>query len=329
MKRTLHNLSLLLCLAAAVLASSCVYEDEVPCPCGVRFVYDMNMEFADAFAAQVDDVTLLIFDAEGRYLDTRTAQGLLGRAGGSRIELGDLPPGTYRLLAWAGLCNEAAPYALLPAPLVPGETTLNQVMLRLEGVRQGEHGAPLADVWHGLLTDFTVTGHSPAEGTIRLTKDTNRFRILVQTAGQAMRAADYCLGISAANACLGWDNRPGATPDAEVVYRPYVQAEAAIEDEAGGTAVTALTAEMATLRLMADGQQRFTVENTARGETLMDIDLIRYLDLMRLDEHAAMPLQEFLDRENTWNIILLMGTDGTLLTIQINAWILVLNQTEL
>ncbi len=248
MKRTLHNLSLLLCLAAAVLASSCVYEDEVPCPCGVRLVYDMNMEFADAFAAQVDDVTLLIFDAEGRYLDTRTAQGLLGRAGGSRMELGDLPPGTYRLLAWAGLCNEAAPYALLPAPLVPGETTLSQVMLRLEGVRQGEHGAPLADVWHGLLTDFTVT---------------------------------------------------------------------------------ALTAEMATLRLMADGQQRFTVENIARGETLMDIDLIRYLDLMRLDEHAAMPLQEFLDRENTWNIILLMGTDGTLLTIQINAWILVLNQTEL
>lgn len=329
MKRTLHNLSLLLCLAAAVLASSCVYEDEVPCPCGVRFVYDMNMEFADAFAAQVDDVTLLIFDAEGRYLDTRTAQGLLGRAGGSRMELGDLPPGTYRLLAWAGLCNEAAPYALLPAPLVPGETTLSQLMLRLEGVRQGEHGAPLADVWHGLLTDFTVTGHSPAEGTIRLTKDTNRFRILVQTAGQAMHAADYRLGITAANACLGWDNRPVATPDAEVVYRPYVQAEAAIEDEAGGTAVTALTAEMATLRLMADGQQRFTVENTARGETLMDIDLIRYLDLMRLDEHAAMPLQEFLDRENTWNIILLMGTDGTLLTIQINAWVLVLNQTEL
>lgn len=328
MKRTLHNLSLLFCLAVAVLAS-CVYEDEVPCPCGVRLVYDMNMEFADAFSAQVDDVTLLIFDAEGRYLDTRTAQGLLGRAGGSRMELGDLPVGTYQLLAWAGLCNEAAPYALLPAPPVPGETTLSQLMLRLEGLERGEYGEPLTDVWHGLLTDFTVTGHSPAEGTIRLTKDTNRFRILVQTVGQAMHAADYRLGISAANACLGWDNRPTATPDAEVVYRPYVQTEEVIEDAEGGTAVTALAAEMATLRLMADGQQRFTVENTARGETVMDIDLIRYLDLMRLDEHAAMPLQEFLDRENTWNIILLMGSDGHLLTIQINAWILVLNQTEL
>ena len=242
MKRTLHNLSLLFCLAVAVLAS-CVYEDEVPCPCGVRLVYDMNMEFADAFSAQVDDVTLLIFDAEGRYLDTRTAQGLLGRAGGSRMELGDLPVGTYQLLAWAGLCNEAAPYALLPAPPVPGETTLSQLMLRLEGLERGEYGEPLTDVWHGLLTDFTVTGHSPAEGTIRLTKDTNRFRILVQTAGQAMHAADYRLGISAANACLGWDNRP--TQGAEVVYRPYVQTEEAIEDAEGGTAVTALAAEMA------------------------------------------------------------------------------------
>ena len=62
---------------------------------------------------------------------------------------------------------------------------------------------------------------------------------------------------------------------------------------------------------------------------LIDIDLIRFLELMRLDEHADMPLQEFLDRESTWNIILLTGSDGTLLTIQINAWTMVFNNTEL
>lgn len=48
-----------LCFSLMGILNSCIYEDEVVCPCEVRFVYDYNMEFADAFPSQVNDVTLL------------------------------------------------------------------------------------------------------------------------------------------------------------------------------------------------------------------------------------------------------------------------------
>ena len=53
--------------------SSCgmIYEDEGDCNtyCDVRFVYDRNMEFADAFASKVEAVDLYVFDADGKRVE--------------------------------------------------------------------------------------------------------------------------------------------------------------------------------------------------------------------------------------------------------------------
>ncbi len=50
-------------MAGASLFSSCesIYEDLDPCPQGLRlrFVYDYNMEFANAFPSQVECLTVL------------------------------------------------------------------------------------------------------------------------------------------------------------------------------------------------------------------------------------------------------------------------------
>ena len=59
--------------------SSCesIYEDLSPCPHGVslRFIYDYNMEYANAFPKKVDCLTLLIYDGKGDYVGTRTVMG--------------------------------------------------------------------------------------------------------------------------------------------------------------------------------------------------------------------------------------------------------------
>ena len=59
--------------------SSCerIYEDLAPCPHGVslRFIYDYNMEYANAFAKKVDCLTLLVYDENGNYVDTRIVTG--------------------------------------------------------------------------------------------------------------------------------------------------------------------------------------------------------------------------------------------------------------
>ncbi len=65
-------------LAAAPIISalpSCesIYDDLPPCDHGVslRFVYDYNMEYADAFPSKVDCLTLLVYDADGESVTVR------------------------------------------------------------------------------------------------------------------------------------------------------------------------------------------------------------------------------------------------------------------
>jgi len=57
-----------------VSLSSCekIYDDLEACPHGValRFVYDYNMEYANAFPKQVDCMTLYVYDKENRYVAT-------------------------------------------------------------------------------------------------------------------------------------------------------------------------------------------------------------------------------------------------------------------
>ncbi|THG52729.1 hypothetical protein E5981_19210, partial [Bacteroides faecichinchillae] len=59
--------------------SSCerIYDDLAPCPYGVslRFVYDYNMLYANAFPSSVDCLTLYIYDGNGNYVDTKIVTG--------------------------------------------------------------------------------------------------------------------------------------------------------------------------------------------------------------------------------------------------------------
>ncbi len=57
------------------LASCDSFNEQLePCPQGarLRFVYDYNMEFANAFPSQVDCLTLLVYDKDGNYVTTFT-----------------------------------------------------------------------------------------------------------------------------------------------------------------------------------------------------------------------------------------------------------------
>ena len=56
------------CLLLLLVLFSCTSIDETlpECRLYVRFRYDYNMEFADAFHAQVDKVELYVFDKNGK-----------------------------------------------------------------------------------------------------------------------------------------------------------------------------------------------------------------------------------------------------------------------
>ena len=66
---------------------------------------------------------------------------------------------------------------------------------------------------------------------------------------------------------------------------------------------------------------------------MFNIDLVKYLEMMRLDKYKDMSLQEYLDRENNYQIILLIGRDRNnaevVLSLQINRWRIVFNDNDL
>ena len=113
-----------LCVASMNFAfSSCekIYEDLDPCAHGVslRFIYDYNMEFANAFPKKVDCLTLYIYGEEGNHVGTRVVTGPELRDEGFRMTL-DLEPGNYTggwlagkvLFPWYGHRNRAASIAM-------------------------------------------------------------------------------------------------------------------------------------------------------------------------------------------------------------------------
>lgn len=316
------------------LLASCVYEDEKQCPCEVRFVYDYNMEFADAFPQQVGDVKLFIFDSEGKFVSLCQEQDRRPGAG-YRMPL-YLPAGKYQLVAWAGTAADKSCYNLTDRNLIPGVSTLQDLQLTMnsEGTTCSRQ---LADLWHGHLTNFEVSPYEPTLATIPLVKNTNRFKILLQDAnGQPLPKEDYSFAITDANYSFDYAN--ALLPVPTMTYHPYLMQETVIENDAPDSAeessdISVLLAEMNTLRLMEDREPSFVVRNEQTGKTIFDINLNKYLDLMRLSSYAEMPLQEFLDRENTWNVILVVGQAPggaqMMISIQINAWRLIFNETDL
>ena len=64
----------------------------------VRFEYTHNMKFADAFAHEVNVVTLYLLDVDGKVVWQRTEQGESLAADDYAMTI-DVEPGEYELLA--------------------------------------------------------------------------------------------------------------------------------------------------------------------------------------------------------------------------------------
>lgn len=331
-----------LCLLVLLFVlTSCIYEDETACPIEVRFVYDRNMEYADAFSSQVDDVTLFIFDEQEVFLKAVHEEGDALHSD-NKMDL-DLLPGVYHLVAWCGLSKDEDVVYIVNHRLVPGVSTIDEAGFKLDCTGRSSWRHELSNLYHGMVRDFKVAVDAPSQATISLTQDVNRVKVMLQRYS-ATRATvtDYTVSLKTANHQLGYDN--SVQPCETLDYRPYdIQAET-IENAAGndseentgtrasGNDLQVVTAELATLRLTPDNETRFIV-GTQGGQQLLDIDMVRFIDIMRLEQYGNMPLQEYLDRENVWHVVLFVSEthngSPVMVSMKINDWTYVFNHTDL
>ena len=78
LKNLIHYfcLSLFLVTGSLFVTSCNIFDEDLPeCRLYVKFKYDYNMLFTDAFHTQVDKVELYVFDKEGKFLFMQSEEG--------------------------------------------------------------------------------------------------------------------------------------------------------------------------------------------------------------------------------------------------------------
>lgn len=289
--------------------TSCIRDNLEECPqaYSVCFRYDYNMEFADRFADEVENLSVYVFDAGGKYLRTFSDEGEALRKPGYRLPL-PLDPGKYRLVAWAGLKEESFRPSVMQAGISGPEDLIISLQCNDEGVVV--HDKPLAPLWQAMQETVTV----PRPGaeridTLGLIKDTNTIRVILQRRdGAAIHAADYGFSILSphGNGRLAFDN---ALLDCRpLVYRPYLQTEGTDGKDSGdATGVSNVIAELSLSRLLEDDAMRLHITDASGDATLVDIPLVEYLLLTQREQDGRIRSdQEYLDRQDSYTITLFL-----------------------
>ncbi len=113
MKKSIQALFTLYALAVGSVLSSCdsmIYDDQGDCSVHYRvpFTYTMNVLDADAFASQVNSVTLYVYDRQGTLVLQKTESGEALKAPDYAMDV-ELKPGQYSMLAWGEGTPNATP----------------------------------------------------------------------------------------------------------------------------------------------------------------------------------------------------------------------------
>ncbi len=327
----------LVCLTLCGCESSFLFDGEGNCDepqpgevtYKVRFIYDYNMNYADAFAEQVSCVTLYVVDSSGNIVWQKTEDSEAVKEAGYEMQV-DVAPGTYSLVAWCGERDKGS-FSVNEGSLM---TDLQCTMTRERTAEGSATSAVNLDRWfHGYLE---AQNFPDTEGehtyTVSLVKDTNIFHIVLRhESGAAVDADDYEFTITADNGLMDWDN--SLLPDEDITYSPWdTYTEGATEPyDTRATTAGDGVADLTTARMVKGNEPWLTVTRRADGDVLFSRELTDYLLLIKGNYSQQMGDQEFLDREDEWEIVLLLDEENYWLptVIYINSWRVVLQNTGL
>ena len=322
-------------MLATVALSSCerIFEDLDPCPHGVslRFVYDYNMEFANAFPKQVDCLTLYIYDDKDNYVDTKIVTGAELQDEDYRMTL-DLEKGNYHFVAYGGLACDKSSFSLLQTPAADSKRTDLRTAMDADCLTVPER-RNLHDMFWGQLTLATADLYS--EGTVKMMKNTNSIRIVLQHVdGTSVKVDDFDFEIIDDNTLFNYDN--DLLPNGDITYIPWAKGQAQTgvsivgPDQVVPRPVEVAYAELSTSRLMTKNSPRLLVKRHEDAETVIDFPLNNYLLLMRSDRYSDMGDQEYLDRESRWTLYFFLQAGIWLQTrIVVNDWVVRINDIEM
>ena len=328
--------TLLLLFAGSLASCNVLTEEDQDCALYVRFKYDMNMNFADAFQNAVNSVTLYAFK-DGVLAYQRTEEGELLKQNGYRMRIDEIPyreKHKYDYITWAGEPNNES--FTIPV-LTVGKSTKEDLFCQLNRAGNGVVSTDLEDLFHGMTNgqDYSRSASSAAgdEVVIPLTKNTNNIRIVLQhLSGKPVDVNKLNFTITDKNGKMNYDNM--LLGEDVITYKAWhkAQGSAGIGEQQEGviTEVNLALADLTVARLMADEEPILVVTNDEE-EMVIHIPLVDYALLYKRLRYEDMPDQEFLDRQDEYNMTFFLDENYRWITqfIYITSWKVVLQASEL
>lgn len=333
-------------LVAFESCGNLIYDDEGDCSVSYRlkFRYDKNLKWADAFANEVSSVHAYAFDGSGVLVWHRDEQVNPAAARNYSMQL-DLPAGDYKLIAWCGLRNDGERSESFSVPEVSvGKTRIEELQCSLnrEYDETGAHSKEkLYRLFHGTL-DVSLPVNDDGgdyEYTMLLTKNTNHIRVILQhLSGEDVDVNKFTFRIDDENGLMAHHN--GLLDDENICYHPWstLNGEAGIgkEESRAIINVRGAIADMTVGRMMEDRRKemRLTITNN-EGAIVATIPVIDYALLAKgyyeQEYGHLMTDQDFLDREDEYVMTLFLDDKYRWISSQIliHSWVVVPQDVEL
>lgn len=327
------------CLLAGLSACSWTKDDRGDCPSGFRIRLQPALHAQiqpgsgiGIITDEIDTLSLYVFDAQGQFvcLHTENRQSLTENGSIITLPLEYKDGDVYELVFWAGGDNR---HYRIPQ-LTPGSSTRDELVLWLERDGDGRQDDELGHLWYGHVRLSRIQPSELTSVSVPMLKDSNRFIItLHDTSGEGLDADDYDFTLLADNGHLNADNE--IITGNRVTYAAY-HTESASETEPAATRtgeVSLARARLNTLRLLAGQEARLVVTDRTSGQKVVDVDLTHYLLMTRplFEESSGVELsdQDYLDYEDQFNVIFYLTPMGRLEALNINGWIIRLNDAQL
>ena len=332
--------SLLLFLAGSLGSCDVLEEEEEDCAVYVRFKYDMNMEFTDAFQHAVNSVTLYAFDKDGVLAYQKTEEGELLKQDNYRMRLDGISHSNkaeYDFITWAGDADRDESF-IIPM-LTVGQSTKEDLIYQLKRAGGGIVNDDLKELFHGQVENLSFGRAAAAskmeEVLVPLTKNTNSIRIILQqVSGKPISVDDFRFTITDKNGKMNFDN--SIMEDEMLTYEAWHTGDGNAElengqvQQEGVTSINVAIAELSTVRLMDELEPILTI-TTVEGEQVLSIPLVDCALLYKREKYSSMPNQEYLDREDEYNFTFFLDENNNWISssIIINSWRVVLQNSDL
>lgn len=331
-ERILKMPAMLVAIVLAASISSCNTIDDDDKDCAItyelRFRYDYNMKWADAFAHEVHAVTVYAFDDEGRLAHRVSDTGEHLGEPGYTLKV-DFNPADYDVIVWAG---EPKPGSFsLPEQTEHISELICAMHTRTVTDNEVEHlvhDANLTPLWHGEADHAEPAVYGRRYITdVPLVKDSNTIRVIIQQMDdKEIDPEDFEFVIHARNCHI--DAHNAILRQHQIKCRPYYRGNGTAEGSTGQK-LNVVVAQITTSRLMADSDAELVIYNKHSRETKLSIPLVKYLLLTEAEGHDI-PAQEYLDRQDEYNMTFFLDKDLEWLKTQIiiNDWVVRFNDIK-